>query len=125
MSLAHFNNNLLQVPDSDRGSFHSLPNYPQAAEFKDDSRSSSTDQSEFHSSPTMPNSSRNLKSSILRNRSKSPNKGRRDSYGVVITSEIKQHKIRFQDNGNQVKVVENWKEFNIVEEKPCCICTLF
>jgi len=125
MSLSHFNTNLLQVPDSARGSFHSLPAYPQATELKDDSRSSSTDQSEFHSSPTLPNSTRDLKSSILRSRSKSPNKGRRDSYGVVITSEIKHHKIRFKDNENQVKVVENWKEYNIIEEKPCCICNNF
>lgn len=125
MSLAHFqNNNLLQLTDSNRGSFHSLPAYPHAIDLKDDqSRSSSTDQDGCQSFPTLPSSSLNLKSSILRSRSKSPNKARRDSYGVDITSEMKQHKIRFKDN--QVKVVENWKEFNVIEEKPCCICNLF
>lgn len=51
-------------------------------------------------------------------------KSRKDSYGVLIRHQAKKHKIKFRNDISEVKIVENWKEFNM-DEKPCCSCNLF
>ena len=68
-------------------------------------------------------SSRNA--SILKTKSKFNGKDRRDSYGVTIAPDVKQHKIRFKESVKEVKVIDNWKEYNSNDEKPCCSCNVF
>ena len=63
--------------------------------------------------------------SILRTKSKAQARDRRDSYGVTIAHDAKQHKIRFKESVKEVKVIDNWKEYNMNEEKPCCSCNVF
>ncbi len=64
-----------------------------------------------------------FKASILRSNTQIRDKRRKDSYGITIT-QGKQHKIKFKETVKEVKVVENWKKFNSIEEKPCCLCNI-
>jgi len=124
MSSVYSNNNLLQK-DFVQDSCNSLPTYSNLKESKnrDISGSSSIDMDQDEIE-FLTNGSTH-KSSILRSGIKSHLRNRKDSYGVIITPDIKQHKIKFKEVVKEVKVVDNWKEYNIVEEKPCCICNLF
>jgi len=126
MSSAYLNNNELQLTDSAQNSCYSLPNFSNIKEVKnrDTFGSESIDADPDDIFNTATNGPLNVKSSILRSKLKFPNKERKDSYGVIITPEIKQHKIKFKDAVREVKVVDNWKEYNVIEERPCCICNI-
>lgn len=51
---------------------------------------------------------------------------RKDSYGIMInrTQGSKQHKIKFKEEVKEVNVVENWKEYNVTEDRTC-LCNMF
>lgn len=126
MSYAKQKNNEPQLTDHVQSSYYSLPNYSSMKEDRNkttsDSVSFEAEQDDICYTPT--SGSLTLKSSILRSKSKFQKKNRKDSYGVIITPEIKQHKIKFKETVKEVKVVDNWKEYNLIEERPCCICNI-
>jgi hypothetical protein len=47
---------------------------------------------------------------------------RKDCYGIDINKKEKKHKIMFSEHMVKVVVVENFKKFNIVNDKKNCSC---
>lgn len=55
-------------------------------------------------------------------KSPSSNSQRKDCYGNNIDKEEKKHKIMFSEHMVKVVVVDNFKKFNIVNDKKNCSC---
>lgn len=66
-----------------------------------------------------------LKKSQYANGQKAERTGRRDANGVLIKKGGKQHKINFKQIIDEVKVVENWKEYNSNDAPHDNCCNLF
>ena len=66
----------------------------------------------------------NPKASILRSKASLVERNRKDSYGISIGPGSRQHKIKFKEEVKEVNVVENWKEYNVSEDR-ACLCNMF
>jgi hypothetical protein len=67
------------------------------------------------------------KSSILRAKSETLPKQRKDFYGTIINhsknKKKRKQKIKFREDGDEINEVENWKEYNVNNRE--CECNLF
>lgn len=64
------------------------------------------------------------KTPILRSKASLVERNRKDSYGIQIAQGTRQHKIKFKEEVKEVNVVENWKEYNVNEDRTC-LCSMF
>ncbi len=50
---------------------------------------------------------------------------RKDTFGTMIESQKKNHKIKIAEEENKEIVVENWKEYNVdTSQEDPCVCNL-
>lgn len=65
-----------------------------------------------------------LRSILLSEDSKGSNE-RKDQFGTaIVKGEKKEHRIVFSEEIEEVHEVENWKEYNLINEKSAC-CAMF
>lgn len=58
----------------------------------------------------------------LNGESPSSARQRKDCFGNIIDKEEKKHKIMFSEHMVKVVVVDNYKKFNVINEKKTCFC---